>query len=290
MIVTATLADCLIAAAELDPADVRLRARYLREAELLPDTPRGRRAHQPAPQIDDVHAAVLLLGCLDRGTQLHVHAAVRRLWNMPAAEEGLLFPPIAETFGEAVRILIDQAAAGDSLATLQSVLVFAHGGARIEFAGRADAFGKPETGRTRISVASEAPRELLLVLGELVARSRDLARAGGITIDSSGMRHALQTSNDVTWGTPRQRKVSEPAPERAGPENETAASLPGEAAVLNGQPATTDRAHSHPEHIGERENSQSHSESLASRSHRTVRGDRSHEHHPRSHSAVRVAA
>src|SRR5690242_20531461 len=85
------LTDRLIEATGLDGADVRLRARYLREAGLLPNAPRGSRSRSSAPQIEALHATLLLLGCLAAGPQLRAPEAVRALWALPmAAQSGLL--------------------------------------------------------------------------------------------------------------------------------------------------------------------------------------------------------
>ena len=105
-----------------DPADVRLRGRYLREAGMLPAAPTGRKARRQLPQIDAVHAAAILLANMSRAPQLHAPAEVRSLWwapltrrERPSSQIGTGEPLPFETtvcLGEAIVSLIERAVAG----------------------------------------------------------------------------------------------------------------------------------------------------------------------------------
>jgi hypothetical protein len=76
-----------------DPRDVQLRARYCREEELLPKSAKN----PAAPQVETVHAVVLLLAVLAAGTQVGAPVAVRKLWSLPG-DAGQVGRQIADVF------------------------------------------------------------------------------------------------------------------------------------------------------------------------------------------------
>ena len=77
--------------------EVRTRARYLREAAILPASAKGQ-----TPQVEAVHAAVLILCWAAHRHQLHAVAALRVLWHLTDAD--------GRMFGPTIVSLIDWAA------------------------------------------------------------------------------------------------------------------------------------------------------------------------------------
>lgn len=203
------LTDRLIEASGLDAADVRLRARYLREAGLLPNAPKGGRPGRKAPpQIETVHAVILLLGCLATGPQMRTPEAVKALWALPmAAQAGILKhhdqtveqgPAHANkgmglSFGQVLLSFTGLAASPDQDPKLfmaafeQVVVVPSRPQGRIHYPDRAEYFispGEPSFSRYRAPVETMtiAPPFIFLELAEIVIESRRQAAQLGIAI------------------------------------------------------------------------------------------------------------
>ena len=73
------LGENFVKATAAPSADLRIRMRYLREGDLLP--PSARKADHP--QVETVHAVIVLLAYLVGGPQLGVAERVKALWRLP---------------------------------------------------------------------------------------------------------------------------------------------------------------------------------------------------------------
>ncbi len=79
----AQLADRIVEATGFDGADVRVRARNLRENDILPTSSRRR----GEGDVEVWHAVALFLGCMAGGPQTQVVQAVRTLFLLPRSRE-----------------------------------------------------------------------------------------------------------------------------------------------------------------------------------------------------------
>jgi hypothetical protein len=187
------LIDWIIAATGLTESDVRLIARYLREAGMLPKASR-----QNLPQIESVHAAILLLANMVGGPQLRVADTVRRLWAMPLAyteKPGAAVPGTSDdlTFGQRILQYIEDAADEDRSKDFAKRFHALNVSQRHPYAaimhqnGQTEHFIDPNTPpmpkhRAPISAVSIAGPDVLVELAKPVVSSRAEAGRMGVTI------------------------------------------------------------------------------------------------------------
>jgi hypothetical protein len=212
------LADCLIQEG-LDGKYVRAVKRYFHEAGILPPTARSDR-----PQIEAIHAAALLLGCVVHEHQIHAVDATRTAWRMreTASSERHEDPSGnlvhrsanvrlgATTFGRTLVEIISTAAAAllDSQSSPElcsRVFVWRDAPyAQIDFPDRLQDYRLHFKGtRFRfldppivgIAFTATIPWKALLSLARLVAESRHLAAERGITIEQNITWSALEPSS-----------------------------------------------------------------------------------------------
>jgi hypothetical protein len=221
----AAMTDRLIEVTGLDATDLRLRARYMREAGLQPAAPKGGRpGRKPKPQIEAIHAVILMLGSLAGGPQLRAPEAVRTLWARPLSyqkitrrdpddgttEEGLYSPYQDRkhlTFGGALLILMEEATkaigpaqklkfqssdfAGIAVTQgdLQGQIHYVH---RLEFfTSSSEQHSFAPNRRAPVTIISSVDPVLFLELGEVVAEARREAIRLGITIPTRDAWRAL---------------------------------------------------------------------------------------------------
>jgi hypothetical protein len=285
------LTDHLISSSGLDGPRVRACGRYLREAGILPVSTK-----RHIPQVEAVHAAVLVIACMAHEHQLHAVQALRDMWNLPhyvADPTELLAaqndsPPWASTFGQAVTAIIDAYARGsaieqDNLSEIRIRQGFAS--AEVIQAGRYQFYREPDPrlrSRPRADhfrTVAEIPFLGLSWLGELVATSRSQAAKLGLEIETASTLRALEPPQSapptpgLKPGEDASARISaspsSPDAPSANPDTKTATPGPARdtnAAALSDQPAQTELAGPQQNHPMEgRENSQSSSESRGDR-------------------------
>jgi hypothetical protein len=258
------LTDRLIEASGLDGADVRLRARYLREAGLLPTLPRGGRGgRSTAPQIEIVHAVVLLLGCLAAGPQLRAPEAVRALWALPMAAQSNLLKRHERTveqgqiyghkgtglsFGQVLLWFVETATKPDQhemlLALFETVRVLqSRPQGRIYYPDRVEYFidpNEPPFSRYRapMETMTFATPAVFLELAEVVMQSRREAARLGIPIPWQEAWRALGFDPPPHMFPQHPLvPISESVSSITGPETTEAAEAPPSAASETGLPA-----------------------------------------------------
>lgn len=192
------LTDRFIEASGVDAADMRLRARYLREANLLPNTPKGGRYGRLKPaQIETVHATILLIASLVGGPQIRVADSVRDLWNLP-----LVYSLKQISFGNKMMHFMEMACNSHSRIILPTVLKHlniaqTHPFASILYHDRGTEYFTPpdidpvSRYRAPVSTLALAGPEIFLELGEIVIQGRATSKMMGISIPVEESRQAL---------------------------------------------------------------------------------------------------
>jgi hypothetical protein len=190
-----TLTDRWIGATGADGSDTRVRARYQREAGLLPTQPRGR---HNSPTIEIIHTAVHLCGSLVAGPQLSVVENIKKLFALPqrreieTEEEPHI--PHWMTFGQALLLLIDKATTPKGRAILSGSLKFINatqggGYAAIVYSDDTPTvqfYGEelPYTQyRAKFATITSAPPEVFFELADIVMRSRREAAEMHVSIE-----------------------------------------------------------------------------------------------------------
>jgi hypothetical protein len=267
------LIDQLSYCGGLEVTDVRTRARYLREAGILPPSAKGR-----TPQVESIHAAILLLACVAHQHQTHALAAVRALWPLVSgAQVGKYFDHEGRAvhyahasrrapmpFGPTVYGMI-QAAAKQSENCSQTPVPWCENisvqrgapTAAVRYKDRTDFFEgdhpPPRKGLAafvepcaQIRFDATIPWGALQWLGRLVSESREQAHKLGIKIDSDSAWRALGYEPTPPDGQTSLLLVpyppSDSPPASSEPENENAAALPGATAPISDRDAPDARA------------------------------------------------
>lgn len=196
----------LVDVSGIDPIDMNQRVRYCKAAGILPTKPRGPRSQGYDPQVESVHAVVMLLAATSGGPQTRSPEAVRTLWRLPYAEttgkskSGRRGRPI--TFGRQLLMMMDNAATPAlraGFAESFKVINVAHGtpyASVMYWDGSAEQFSPtgappPSRGRAPISTLALAGPEVFLELGEIVMASRAEAKRLGVNIAISQLLSLL---------------------------------------------------------------------------------------------------
>jgi hypothetical protein len=190
-----TLTDRWIGATGADGSDTRVRARYQREAGLLPTQPRGR---HNSPTIEIIHTAVHLCGSLVAGPQLNVVENIKKLFALPQRRETETEEephiPHWMTFGQALLLFIDLATTPKGRAILSGSLkfinvtqgggygavVYSDGTPNVQFYGEELPYTQY---RAKFATIISAPPEVFFELGDIVMRSRREAAEMHVSIE-----------------------------------------------------------------------------------------------------------
>ncbi len=215
----AGLTDLYIALSGADPVDQRLRVRYARAGLLLPHArPGARLGRTPIPQVDVTHACVMLLCGMVGGPQIRTAEAIRQVWSLPLlpstwmedAQNGTCNSVASSDtlwFGSWLTGVVELATKSVSrpqVSKLFTTIHVAHIRPHVSVS-RLDknkqAFtqhfapydSKPHSEyKAPVSALSLAGAEIILELGEIVARSRYAAAKAGIVLDDA---EALESLN-----------------------------------------------------------------------------------------------
>ncbi len=258
---TAALADRLASHGGFDPADVKMRLRYMREGGILPNAPVGRKGRNKLPQIEAVHAAAALIACVAHGPQIHAPAIVRERWWAPLWRREI---GSGHTLSAGTPLVIDDAAIrhcfGEALVDVIEFMV-----ASPDFVPNPDTYLEMRPGNhSRISyekvqganpahidiflgasshpgllpnpshvvTLTLVPGGLLRSLAQFVALSREDARQQGVTIETAEAFEALRFPPEMpamplfperSRRMPESAKDSEPLDTTAEPESTKAA-------------------------------------------------------------------
>ena len=254
---TAALADLLVPYVGRDPADTKLRLRYMREERILPNARTGRKARDVLPQIEAVHGAAALVALMIGGPQIHAAAAVRERWWAPlyrrelgpgySAGKSLALDDdgVRPCFGEAVIDAIEFMVANPQFEPGPDTHIGLRPGNHSyvsyqDVPGRnpahTDVFLGGSTGRMPhpLSIVTHTivPGGLVQRLARFITICRESAAQQGVTIDTAEAYEALRFPPELpamplfperSRRTPESAKDSEPLNTTAEPENTKAA-------------------------------------------------------------------
>jgi hypothetical protein len=196
-----TLTDRWIGATGADGADTRFRARYQREAGVVPTQQRGVRNR---PTIEGIHAAAFLIGQLVAGPQLRVVDGTRKLWALPfrrGTETSKHHVPAWMTFGQVLLQFVEMTTTAVGREDLRKRLKFINVTQNGSYASvsyndgqHSEYFGDElpySDNRVKFATITSVGPDAFIELGDIVTRSRREASEMNISLEWKTAYRAL---------------------------------------------------------------------------------------------------